>query len=200
MAGRVQANRRVLAKKVTSFNMYLDQATQIQAIMEATGAEKDAPVLRTLLDEALAARRRRAAGIEEPQQFKPTTAVSETLEVLQTLLLRAVNLGEKSLRIEGLNLGLLQETLAEAHAARRLCWIDFSVPPLREKGISSEAITDRFDGQTEEAKQFAYSVARSLMKGTNADGADGTCSTHPDDGPSGQPVASEIDDNQPLLF
>src|SRR6266850_611012 len=59
MPNKAPGSKRTLAKKVTSFNMYLDQATQIQAIMEATGADKDAPVLRTLLDEALANRRRR---------------------------------------------------------------------------------------------------------------------------------------------
>ena len=36
--------------------MYMDQVYQIQAIMEATGAVKDAPVIRELLDEALGAR------------------------------------------------------------------------------------------------------------------------------------------------
>jgi hypothetical protein len=193
---RGQANRRVLAKKVTSFNMYLDQGTQIQAIMEATGAEKDAPVLRTLLDEALAARRRRAAGIDEPDQFKANPAVSETLEALQVLLLRNIGLSEKSLRIEGLNLGLLQETLAEAHAARKLCWTDLSVPPLREKGISSEAITLRFDGQSEEAKQYAYSIAHHFMK----EPKNGHPMEHePPATSSGEPIETDTE-NQPMLF
>jgi hypothetical protein len=195
MAGKVQGNRRMLAKKVTSFNMYLDQATQIQAIMEATSAEKDAPVLRTLLDEALAARRRRAAGIEEPDQFRANPAVSETLEALQALLLRTISLSEKSLRIEGLNLGLLQETLAEAHATRRLCWTDLSVPLLREKGISSEAITLRFDGQTEQAKQYAYSVARHIIEEIK----NGHAMEHEPSHSSDEPIESETE-NQPMLF
>lgn len=45
--------------------MYMDQVYQVRAIMEATGAVKDAPVIRELLDEALAARRRKAAGITD---------------------------------------------------------------------------------------------------------------------------------------
>lgn len=40
----------------------MDQVYQIRAIMEATGAVKDAPVIRELLDEALTARRRKSAG------------------------------------------------------------------------------------------------------------------------------------------
>ena len=192
--GRGQANRRVLAKKVTSFNMYLDQATQIQAIMEAIGAEKDAPVLRTLLDEALAARRRRAAGIEEPEKLNANSAVSETLEALQDLLLRNIGLSEKSLRVEGFNLALLQEMLAEAHATRRLCWADLSMPPLREKGISSESITDRFNGQTEEAKQYAYSVARYIIEEIK----NGHAMEHEPAHSSDELIESETD--QPMLF
>ncbi len=195
MQNRTKSNKRTLAKKVTSFNMYFDQATQIQAIMETTGAGKDAPVLRTLLVEALAARRSRAAGIE-PEQMKPTTAVSETLEDLQALLLKNISLSEKSLRIEGLNLGLLQEMLAEAHATRRLCWSDLSMPPLREKGIGSEAISVRFDGQTEEARQYAYGVARHIIEENgNGHAMDHEPSAHS----SEEPIEAETE-NQPMLF
>ena len=69
MAIRPKGKQRSLSKKVSSFNMYMDQVYQVRAIMEATGAVKDAPVIRELLDEALAARRRKAVGItdwEEP--------------------------------------------------------------------------------------------------------------------------------------
>ena len=59
MAIRPRGRKRSLSKKVSSFNMYMDQMYQIRAIMEATGAEKDAPVIRELLDEALGARRRK---------------------------------------------------------------------------------------------------------------------------------------------
>jgi hypothetical protein len=51
--------KRALLKKVTSFNLYADQWAQIQAIMEGSRAEKEAPVLRELIDEALGARRRK---------------------------------------------------------------------------------------------------------------------------------------------
>ena len=66
---RPRGKKRTLSKKVSSFNMYMDQMFQIRAIMEATDEQKDAPVIRQLLDEALGARRRKALGIadwEEP--------------------------------------------------------------------------------------------------------------------------------------
>mgnify|MGYP003701664353 CR=1 FL=1 len=56
MAIRPRGRKRSLSKRVSSFNMYMDQVYQIQAIMETTGAVKDAPVIRELLDEALGAR------------------------------------------------------------------------------------------------------------------------------------------------
>ena len=65
MAIRPREKKRSLSKKVSSFNMYMDQMYQIRAIMEQTGAEKDAPVIRELLDEALGARRRKAMGIAD---------------------------------------------------------------------------------------------------------------------------------------
>ena len=65
MAIRPRGKKRSLSKKVSSFNMYMDQMYQIRAIMEQSGAEKDAPVIRELLDEALGARRRKAMGIAD---------------------------------------------------------------------------------------------------------------------------------------
>ena len=63
MAIRPKGRQQSLPKKVSSFNMYMDQVYQVRAIMGATGAIKDAPVIRELLDEALCARRRKVAGL-----------------------------------------------------------------------------------------------------------------------------------------
>jgi hypothetical protein len=62
MAIRPRGRKRSLSKKVSSFKMWMDQVCQVRAIMEATGAVKDAPVIRELLDEMLGARRRKALG------------------------------------------------------------------------------------------------------------------------------------------
>jgi hypothetical protein len=68
MAIRPRGRKRSLSKKVSSFNMWMDQVYQVRAIMEATGAVKDAPVIRELLDEALSARRRKVLGITDSEE------------------------------------------------------------------------------------------------------------------------------------
>src|SRR6266481_9332538 len=94
MAIRSRGRKRTLSKKVSSFNMYMDQVYQIQAIMEAIGALKDAPVIRELLDEALGARRRKALGITDSEE-PPGQGTAETLHTLQTLLLRLIRREEQ---------------------------------------------------------------------------------------------------------
>src|SRR5438094_3855468 len=89
MAIRVRGRKRTLSKKVSSFNMYMDQVYQIRAIMESTGAVKDAPVIRELLDEALGARRRKARGITDSEE-PPGQGTAETLHTIQTLLLKLI--------------------------------------------------------------------------------------------------------------
>ena len=197
MPNKPQGSKRTLAKKVTSFNMYLDQSTQIQAIMEAAGAEKDAPVLRTLLDEALANRRRRAAGMDTPD--KADNGMAQAIETLQTLILRAIALGEKSLRIDAFNLQLLQETFAEAHGTRKLVWTELTASALRDQGIASEGIAARFDVQTLEARETAYGMARSLMQVSAGDARQDLVSTA-SRARDEVDVDLEADDNQPMLF
>ncbi len=89
MAIRPRGRKRSLSKKVSSFNMYMDQVYQIRAIMEATGAVKDAPVIRELLDEALGARRRKALGITDSEE-PPGQGTAETLHTIQTFLLKLI--------------------------------------------------------------------------------------------------------------
>lgn len=197
MSNRQQGSKRTLAKKVTSFNMYLDQATQIQAIMEATGADKDAPVLRTLLDEALANRRRRAAGLDTSD--KADNGMAQAIETLHTLILKAIALGEKSLRIEGFNLKLMQETFAEAHGTRELVWKDLTAPALSEGGVTADAIAARFDLHTLSAREGAYSVARMLLQQTNAGARNLEVGVGGSSG-DGNGIDLEVDDNQPMLF
>ncbi len=93
MQKRFRSTKRALTKRVTSFNFYVDQATQIQAIMEATGTTMEAPLVRQLVDEALAARRRKLVPLETPTQTPPLQEQSEILETIQTLLLRPFSFG-----------------------------------------------------------------------------------------------------------
>src|SRR6266699_1733483 len=117
MAIRPQGRKRTLSKKVSSFNMWMDQVYQIQAIMEATGAVKDAPVIRELLDEALGARRRKALGITDSEE-PPGQGTAETLHTLQTLLLNLIKRGEMVFRGQNIGLKLLRENLIETRAGR----------------------------------------------------------------------------------
>jgi hypothetical protein len=159
MQKRLRGSNRAIVKKVTALNLYADQATQIQAIMEATGAKEVAPLVRDLLDEALAARRRKSLHRETNEQPPPTQDITETLQTIQTLLLKMIRQGEISLRAENISLVLLQEILAEASAGRKVVWKRLEVPALREKGIGSAEIAERFEKETNESKDYAYGIA-----------------------------------------
>lgn len=111
-------SKRQLVKKVTSLNLYADQTAQIQAIMEATGAHKDAPLLRDLVDEALAARRRKLVHQEPAGHAALAPSESETLQTIQSLL-KLLAQSKTSIRVGGANLALLQEALAEARGGSR---------------------------------------------------------------------------------
>ena len=112
--------KRTLLKKVTSFNFYADQWAQIQAIMEGSRAEKEAPVLRELIDEALGARHRKF--VRHDQAETPTATLEvEALEIIRLLMVKLLHQSKSCLRVDGVNLRLLQETLAEARAAEGAC-------------------------------------------------------------------------------
>jgi hypothetical protein len=111
----------------------MDQVYQVRAIMEATGAVKDAPVIRELLDEALGARRRKALGITDSEE-PPGQEVAETLHTLQTLLLRLIRREEQVFQNQNVGLKLLLETLVEARTGRALAWEELVERPYDPEG------------------------------------------------------------------
>lgn len=153
--------KRALLKKVTSFNLYADQWAQIQAIMEGMRAQKEAPVLRELLDEALAARRRKF-GRQEQEEQTATLNLEDVLETIRMLATKLLRESKTCLRVDGVNLGLLQETLAEARAGRKCVWERLVVPSLRERGYSAEEISNLFDEDTARSEDFAYALAQEI--------------------------------------
>jgi hypothetical protein len=155
--------KRALLKKVTSFNLYADQWAQIQAIMEGSRAEKEAPVLRELIDEALGARRRKFVRQVEEETPTPNVEV-EALETIRLLMVKLLDRSKTCLRVDGVNLGLLQETLAEARAGRKCAWERLVVPSLREQGYYEEHISNLFDEDTASAKDFAYALAEEIRQ------------------------------------
>lgn len=169
-------SKRTLLKKITSLNLYIDQAVQIKALMEATGSEKEAPLLRQLIDEALAARRRKSVQSAEPDPPPPTQDISETLQTLQTLLLRIIGQGEIASRIQGVSLELLQEAVAEARGGRTSLWKFLVAPGLEEKG-NCEEVDKLFEAESDDAKEFAYTLAEEIKSDLDADDRDPTDSS-----------------------
>jgi hypothetical protein len=152
--------KRVLSKsKMYGFNPWADQVDAISVIIARTG-EKEATVLRQLVDEAIVARRLKEAGTDI-EEASSTQGLAGMVETIQTILLKLVRQGDTVLKMGDVNLALLQETLAESRAGRKFAW-DRAVPEMKEDGLSASEITKRFDRETAEAKRFAYSVAKEI--------------------------------------
>lgn len=110
--------------------------------MEASGAVKDAPVIRELLDEALGTRRQKALGITDSQE-PPGQGTEETLHTIQTLLLRLIKWGETLSCGQNIGLGLLRENLIEARAGREVSFEELVEKPWMAKGKTKELFRSR---------------------------------------------------------
>jgi len=137
----------------------MDQVDSIDQLVSETG-EKESIVLRKLVDEALVARRREVSEAELSES-PPIEGLAETLQTVQTLLLKLVRQGDTSLRMQDVSLALLQDTLAEARAGRKVSWEQAT---LKEGGLTASQIAKRFEADTEEAKDFAYGAAQEIKK------------------------------------
>jgi hypothetical protein len=164
MAKSVRGSKRTLVRRSSCVNLYADQAIQVQAIMESVGETKESPVLRLLLDEALAARRRKSVNRSEPEPPPPPLDVGEILQTVQTLLLKLIRQSDTGLRAHGISLVLLQETLAEAAGSRRIVWNRLEVPPLMERGLSLRQIDERLAADINDAKDHAYGLAEEIRQ------------------------------------
>ena len=163
MAIRPQGRKRTLSKKVSSFNMWMDQVYQVRAIMESTGATKDAPVIRVLLDEALSARRRKALGISDSDE-PPGQGTAETLHTIQTLLLKLIKRGELVFRRQTIDFKLLSEAVIEARAGREVAFEELVAQAFMEKGHTRESITNYFDMKTGSAREYVNGLVATIQK------------------------------------
>jgi len=168
MAIRPRGRKRSLSKKVSSFNMWMDQVYQVRAIMEATGAVKDAPVIRELLDEALGARRRKALGITDSEE-PPGQEVTETLHTLQTLLLKLIRREELVFRGQNVGLSLLHEALIEARDGRKIVFEELVEEKWIAKGKTKETMNNFFDLQTRQAKDYVEGIAAKIRRDLEAE-------------------------------
>jgi hypothetical protein len=160
--------KRSLSKKVSSFNMYMDQVYQVRAIMEATGAVKDAPMIRELLDEALGARRRKALGITDSEE-PPGQEITETLHTLQTLLLKLIRREELLFRGQNVGLSLMQEAFIEARAGREVVFEELVKTPWMAKGKTKETMSNFFDMKTRYVKEYVDGVVAKIKRDFEAE-------------------------------
>jgi len=143
--------------------MYMDQVYQIRAIMEATGVVKDAPVIRELLDEALTARRRKSAGIYDSEPALGQE-IRETLNSIQTLLLKLIRREELIFQDQTVGLGMLREALIEARSGREIIFQELVEQPWMQKGKSKETMCNFFDMKTRDAAEYVDEVIASLKQ------------------------------------
>lgn len=154
--------RRVISKSKTyGFNPWMDQIDTINQIMRETGETTESVLLRKLVDEALAARRKKKSLplIEESEDQS-----GDRLHTIESLVMRLVAQEDVSFRIQDVCLALLQDVLAEAHATRRLAWERFVMPQLLEKGVDGSELERQFMAQVDQAKDYAYGVAERIKE------------------------------------
>ena len=154
-----KARRKISHGKMYGFHPWQDQVDAVDLIARETGMSESI-VLRKLLDEALVARRRLIADQEvlKPAfERKPSKAATD----LQDLVLKVIKQNSTSLRMQDITLALIQETLAEARAGRKLDWAQLA-SSLQEQGLNQNQIEQRFEQDTEAAKDFAYGVAQDV--------------------------------------
>lgn len=171
MAIGPRGRKRSIAKKVSSFNMYMDQVYQIRAIMEATGAMKDAPVIRELLDEALTARRRKSAGIDYSEAALGQE-IRETLNTLQTLLLKLIRREEMVFQGQTVGLSVLREALIEARSGREIIFEELVEQPWIQKGKSKETMCNFFDMKTRYVAKYVDEVIARLKQDVDIERVD----------------------------
>ena len=168
MTVRPRGRKRTLSKHVSSFNMYMDQVYQVRAIMEATGAVKDAPVIRELLDEALGARRRKQVGIYDSEE-PPRQEITETLHTLQTLLLKLIKREDFAFTRQSIGLRLLKEAVIEARSSREIVFEELVEKPWMEKGKSKETMTNFFDMKTRYVGEYVDGVLSKIKRELEAE-------------------------------
>jgi hypothetical protein len=142
--------------------MYMDQVYQIRAIMESTGATKDAPVIRVLLDEALGARRRKALGISDSEE--PPGQGTAELNTLQVLLLKLIKREEIVFRRQTVTFGVLRETVRVARAGREGYFEVIVERPWLEKGKTRETMKNYFDMKTRNTIDYVDQVINRIKK------------------------------------
>jgi len=152
--------------KIYGFSPWVDQVDSINQIMKETGERTESVILRKLVDEALQARRNnKVSALTEELDSE----LGKTLETIKALLMRVVTDEDVTFRILDMCLALLQDVLAETYATRQLLWESLVMPQLREKGFDVNDLEGRFTLQTNQARDYAYSVAERIRESQEAE-------------------------------
>jgi hypothetical protein len=155
--------RRVMAKaKVYGFSPWVDQVDAINQIMKETGEKTESVLLRKLVDEALEARRTKS--VSTPLSEESVDGSGRRLENIEALLMRLVQQGDVSFRIQDVCFALLQEVLAEAYATHRILWEFGAAPRLRDEGMDGKELERRFKLRVDEAKHYAYHLTEGIRQ------------------------------------
>ncbi len=126
------------------------------------------------------------SGTEVPEQPAPGRESDQKLEIMQTLLLRILEQGHSSFRVQRIGIELLQENLVETRASGMRLWEALTVPSLSERGSSVQQIAELFDTKTDEAKDFAYGLAEEIRDQIDAADSDSAKATVDDDDRQGR--------------
>ncbi|HEY8224865.1 MAG TPA: hypothetical protein VIG25_06270 [Pyrinomonadaceae bacterium] len=161
--------RTLLTTKVYGFNPWMDQVTAINELMDSLGQKSEAPIIRDLIDEALAARRRKSAQIETKPETQAATDLIPILEIIQGLLLKLIAREDRAFRMQSVGFELIQETLLEAHAGRNILWETLVAPALAGRGKSAYEIAELLEKHLDQGKDFSYGLAEEVTTEVNAD-------------------------------
>lgn len=159
-----KTKRAILKTKVYGFNPWIDQVASINQLMEQNGHKSEAALLRDLIDEALALRRRKQLPAITSLSPVSRDQSGEALQTFETLLLRIIDQGDRSLRAQSINFLLHQESFARMCGQHKLLWLTLVAPDLREQGLTTPEIDARFNEQTEESKEYAYTLVEQLVR------------------------------------
>jgi hypothetical protein len=157
-----KGKRKITRLKMYGFNPFADQVASIDQLVAQSG-ENEATVLGKLLDEALSARRKKRADEALEGRADDKHSSADTLQMIERLLMKLVQQGDTNYRMQDISLALLQDTLAEARAGRKLVWKQMA-PALKDQGLTTKDLAKKFDEETDEAEGFAYGKAQDYKK------------------------------------
>jgi len=159
----MKSKTRLISKaKSYGFNPWVDQVDAINQIMQDTGERTESVLLRQLVDEALEARRKKRLSIPVAQESE--NELGARLQKIETLLMRLVEQGDASFRIQDACLALLQAVLGEAHATRRLAWEFAELPKLGVEVDDANELERRFMLQADPARDYAYRLTERIKE------------------------------------